>query len=225
MTLSFGTIRSIRYILNLCLQCFLTRILKFNQHGEDAFFSVNGQNIHHGLDDLIEFYRKSNTNLCTKLSNFVKKLPPPIETRKHGKKNLLHRAVTASNLDVVKEMLKTPERNLDAKDEHGMTACHLACKNKVNPEIMKLLIDRGANLNTRDKFGNTPLHVSRKNVNWPRVNHISFLFSTPAKVNAKKSWNNLLQPTKTWFSRETARPAMCKFLPASLFSDISKHYH
>lgn len=95
---------------------------QIHQHGEDAFFSVNGSPpIHHGLDDLIDFYKISNTNLCTKLKNFVKKQPPPVETRKHGKKNLLHRAVTASNLEVVKEMLKTPERNLDAKDELGMT--------------------------------------------------------------------------------------------------------
>jgi tyrosine-protein kinase shark len=96
---------------------------QIHQHGEDAFFSVNGQlPIHHGLDDLIEFYKSSNTtNLCTKLKNFAKKQAPPVETRKHGKKNLLHRAVTANNLEIVKEMLKTPERNLDAKDELGMT--------------------------------------------------------------------------------------------------------
>jgi tyrosine-protein kinase shark len=157
---------------------------QIHQHGEDAFFSVNGQPpIHHGLEELIEFYKTSNTNLCMKLKSFVKKQPPPVETRKHGKKNLLHRAVTASNLDVVKEMMKTKERNLDAKDELGMTASHLACKHKVNPEIMKLLIDRGANLSSRDTSGNTPLHVSSKNVNWPRANHISFLYSTHVKIS------------------------------------------
>lgn len=134
---------------------------QIHQHGEDSFFSVNGQLPIHGLDDLIEFY-KTSTYLCTKLKNYVKKLPPPVETRRHGKKNLLHRATTANHLDVVKEMLKTPERNLDAKDEAGMTACHLACKNRVNPEIMKLLIERGANLTSRDSAGNTPLHVSQE---------------------------------------------------------------
>lgn len=63
-------------------------------------------------------------------------------------------------MTVVKEMLKTSYRNLDAKDEHGMTAVHLACKHQVNPEILKLLIDRGAAVSSRDSSGNTPLHVS-----------------------------------------------------------------
>lgn len=95
---------------------------QIHQHGEDAFFSVNGQlPIHHGLDDLIDYYKTSATNLCTKLKNFVKKQPPPVDARKHGKKNLLHRATSANNLEIVKEMVKTPERNLDAKDELGMT--------------------------------------------------------------------------------------------------------
>jgi tyrosine-protein kinase len=60
-------------------------------------------------------------------------------------------------------MLKCGYRNIDAKNEHGQTAVHLACKNKnVSPEILKQLIERGANVNSRDTKGNTPLHVSRK---------------------------------------------------------------
>lgn len=135
---------------------------QIQQHGEDAFFSIDGQlPIHHGLEDLIEYYRSNHTNLCTKLKNFVKKHPPPVESRRHGKHNLLHRATKHNHLDVVKEMLKTSYRNLDAKDEFGMTAVHLACKNRVNPEIMKLLIERGATLTSRDSSGNTPLHVRK----------------------------------------------------------------
>lgn len=132
---------------------------QIQQHGEDAFFSIDGQSPIHGLDDLIEFYRKNSTNLCTKLNTFVKKFPPPVETRRHGKHNLLHRATKHNHLDVVKEMLKTSYRNLDAKDELGMTAVHLACKYRVNPEIMKLLIEKGATVSSRDIAGNTPLHV------------------------------------------------------------------
>ena len=135
---------------------------QIQKHGEDAFFSIDGQlPIHHGLEGLIDHYRLSHTNLCTKLKNFVKKHPPPIESRRHGKHNLLHRATKHNNIEVVKEMLKTTYRSLDAKDEHGMTAVHLACKNRVNPEIIKLLIDRGATLTSRDSSGNTPLHVRK----------------------------------------------------------------
>lgn len=135
---------------------------QIQQHGEDAFFSIDGQlPIHHGLEDLIKYYQNNNTNLCTKLETFVKSAPPPVEARSHGKHNLLHRATKHNNLEVVKEMLKTSYRNLDAKDEAGMTAVHLACKNRVNPEIMKLLIERGATLTSRDAAGNTPLHVRK----------------------------------------------------------------
>lgn len=145
---------------------------QIQQHGEDAFFSIDGQLPIHGLEDLIEYYRNNHTNLCTKLKNFVKKHPPPVESRRHGKHNLLHRATKHNHLDVVKEMLKTSYRNLDAKDEFGMTAVHLACKNRVNPEIMKLLIERGATLTSRDSSGNTPLHV-RKLIASSCVNEIN----------------------------------------------------
>jgi tyrosine-protein kinase shark len=182
---------------------------QIQKHGEDAFFSIDGQlPIHHGLEDLIDYYRSNSTNLCTKLKNFVKKLPPPIEARRHGKHNLLHRATKHNHLDVVKEMLKTSYRSLDAKDEFGMTAVHLACKNKVNPEIMKLLIERGATLTSRDSSGNTPLHVSSL-IGIALLRHSItsfFLFSSslvisahsmPAKITAKKWLSCLSPPTKT----------------------------
>lgn len=153
---------------------------QIQQHGDDAFFSIDPQNIHHGLDDMIEFYRHSESNLCTKLDRFVKKGPPPTKFCRLGKGNLLHRATKHNNLNVVKELLTTAYRNLDAKDELGMTAVHLAAINRVNPEIMKLLIgiyyivisnlsiviiiikilEKGAVLTSRDSEGNTALHVS-----------------------------------------------------------------
>jgi len=133
---------------------------QINQHGDDAFFSVNGQAPIHGLDELIEFYKHNETNLCTRLKVFVKKNPVPVELKRNGKLNLLHRATKHNNLEVVKEMLKTTYRNLDAKDEEGHTAVHLACKYNVNPEILKLLIQSNAAVITRDIEGNTPLHVS-----------------------------------------------------------------
>lgn len=84
---------------------------QIQKHGEDAFFSIDGlQPVIHGIVDLIQHYRSNNTNLCTKLKNFVKKHPPPIEARRHGKHNLLHRATKNNSLDIVKEMLKTPYR-------------------------------------------------------------------------------------------------------------------
>lgn len=134
---------------------------QIQQHGEDAFFSIDSQSIQHGIDFLIDFYRRETSNLCTKLDYFVRKSPPPTNLCRSGKANLLHRATKANNLNVVKEILTTSYRNFDAKDENGMTAVHIAAINKVNPEILKLLIEKGAALNSRDSKGNTAMHVSK----------------------------------------------------------------
>lgn len=133
---------------------------QIQQHSEDSFFSIDGLQPIHGIECLIDHYRKSKSNLCTQLGNFVKKSAPPIAIRRHGTSNLLHRATKKNQLTVVKEMMKTTYRNLDAKDESGMTAVHLACKYRCDLEILKLLIERGAAVSTRDSSGNTPLHVS-----------------------------------------------------------------
>ncbi len=134
---------------------------QIQQHGEDAFFSIDSQCVHHGLDFLIDHYRRESSNLCSKLDHFAKKSLPPTNLCRSGKANLLHRATKANNLNVVKEILTTSYRNFDAKDENGMTAMHIAAINKVNPEILKLLIEKGAAINSRDSKGNTAMHVSR----------------------------------------------------------------
>jgi tyrosine-protein kinase shark len=133
---------------------------QIQQHGEDAFFSIDSQCVQHGLDYLIDYYRKESSNLCTKLDKYVKKSPPPTNLCRSGKANLLHRATKANNLNVVKEILTTSYRNFDAKDESGMSAVHIAAINKVNPEILKILIENGATVMSRDSKGNTPMHVS-----------------------------------------------------------------
>lgn len=133
---------------------------QIQQHGEDAFFSIDSQCIQHGLDYLIEYYRKESSNLCTKLDKYVKKSLPPTNLCRSGKANLLHRATKANNFKVVAEILTTSYRNFDAKDESGMSAVHIAAINKVNHEILKLLIDKGATVMSRDSKGNTAMHVS-----------------------------------------------------------------
>lgn len=132
---------------------------QIQQHGDDAFFSIDSTSIHHGMDELIEYYRNNDSNLCTRLEKFVKKGPPPTKFCRFGKANLLHRATKFNNLQIVKEILSTPYVGLDSKDENGMTAVHLAPINKVNPEIMKVLIEKGAALLSHDSVGNTALHV------------------------------------------------------------------
>lgn len=132
---------------------------QIRRHGEDAFFSIDEQTPIHGLDSLIEHYRESSHGLVTRLSALCKKELPPHDSRSHGRTNLLHRATKEGDLTVVTELLKCGYRNIDAKNQDGQTAVHLACKFG-NLAILKQLIERNANVNSRDSQGNSPLHVS-----------------------------------------------------------------
>lgn len=135
---------------------------QIRRHGEDAFFSIDDQTPIHGLDSLIEHYQSSSKGLVTQLTAIVKRDPPPPHSRIHGPTNLLHRATKEGNLVVVSELLQCGYRNIDAKNQVGQTAVHLACliDDKDNSEqILEKLISSGANVNCRDKSGYTPLHV------------------------------------------------------------------
>lgn len=132
---------------------------QIRRHGEDAFFSIDNQIPIHGLDTLIEHYQEAANGLVTQLLESVKCEPPPPDARSHGRTNLLHRATKEVNFTVVSELLKCGYRNIDAKNQNGETAVHLACQFG-NGQMVQKLIDSGANVNCRDSKGNTPLHVS-----------------------------------------------------------------
>jgi ankyrin repeat protein len=63
------------------------------------------------------------------------------------------------NYTVVSELLKCGYRSLEAKNQEGQTAVHLASR-MGKDDILKKLIESGANINCRDTAGYTPLHVS-----------------------------------------------------------------
>lgn len=131
---------------------------QIRRHGEDAFFSIDDQTPIHGLDSLIEHYQKASNGLVTQLNAIIKRDPPPHDSRSHGRTNLLHRATKEGDAVIVSELLQCGYRNIDAKNQNGQTAVHLACQNGIE-SILNKLIDSGANVNCRDKDGNTPLHV------------------------------------------------------------------
>jgi len=62
------------------------------------------------------------------------------------------------NLTVVSELLRGGYRSIDAKNESGQTATHLAAS-LGNAVILKLLIQGGGNVNVKDDLDLTPLHV------------------------------------------------------------------
>jgi len=55
-------------------------------------------------------------------------------------------------------MVECGDRNLDAKNEQGQTAVHIASI-KGSDEILRVLIKAGANVNAKDCSDYTPLHV------------------------------------------------------------------
>jgi hypothetical protein len=54
--------------------------------------STDEHTIIHGLETLIEYYQEAAHGLVTKLTRVCKKDPPPHDSRRHGRTNLLHRA-------------------------------------------------------------------------------------------------------------------------------------
>ncbi|XP_013774828.1 tyrosine-protein kinase shark-like [Limulus polyphemus] len=139
---------------------------QIRHHGEDAFFSIDEGPVMHGLEVLIDYYQKKADGLVTQLRVMCKAQPPPPDTRQHGRSNLLHRATQEGDVMVVGELLKSCYRSLDAKNQEGQSAMHLACING-NNEILDMLLDAGANVNIKDAKGLTPLHYAC------RLNHAS----------------------------------------------------
>ena len=74
---------------------------------------------------------------------------------------------------------------VNAQDEDGSTALHLACESWRILKIVKFLInDMKANLHSVDKEGRTPLHVACQS-DFPQVLVPKFLVSKGANVLAK----------------------------------------
>ncbi|GAB0098947.1 Tyrosine-protein kinase [Sergentomyia squamirostris] len=156
---------------------------QIRRHGEDAFFSIDDNKRIHGLDSLIEHYQQSSHGLVTKLSAIVKCDPPPHDSRCHGRMNLLHRATKEGNYTVVSELLKCGYRNIDAKNQDGQTAVHLACQ-YADQAILEKIIECNANVNFRDIKGNTPLHYACRN---QPASVIQLLIDAKANIQARNN--------------------------------------
>ncbi|KAG8042704.1 hypothetical protein G9C98_005339 [Cotesia typhae] len=159
---------------------------QIRKHKEDAFFCIEETEPPlHGLETLIEHYKnkKQGSGLNVSLTKGYKGEPPPPDTRRHGRTNLLHRATGEGNYTIVSELLKCGYRSLDAKNELGQTAVHLAAKDGID-EILKKLIESKASVNCRDSAGYTPLHYACQS-NLP--NTVRLLIQGGANVQARNT--------------------------------------
>ncbi|KAH0564657.1 tyrosine-protein kinase Shark isoform X2 [Cotesia glomerata] len=159
---------------------------QIRKHKEDAFFCIEDTEPPlHGLETLIENYKnkKEGSGLNVSLTKGYKGEPPPPDTRRHGRTNLLHRATGEGNYTIVSELLKCGYRSLDAKNELGQTAVHLAAKDGID-DILKKLIESKASVNCRDSAGYTPLHYACQS-NLP--NTVRLLIQGGANVQARNT--------------------------------------
>ncbi|GHS99151.1 hypothetical protein AGMMS50276_22240 [Synergistales bacterium] len=56
--------------------------------------------------------------------------------------------------------------DVNAKDEHGATALMLAALYNSNPEVISLLLERGANANIIDKTGKRAIDYAEERYGW-----------------------------------------------------------
>ena len=68
------------------------------EYFEPSVMITDVQTIVHGLETLIEYYHENTHGLVTTLTKVCLKNPPPHDSRRHGRTNLLHRATKEGEL-------------------------------------------------------------------------------------------------------------------------------
>jgi ankyrin repeat protein len=92
----------------------------------------------------------------------------------------LHHAVNGLHEEATKEILEMRGCQVDAKDESGNTALHLAATRGV-VSMCQLLVDKGADVNAMNNSGATPLSFA---TNMGQVSVVSYLLSKGARHSA-----------------------------------------
>ncbi|KAH6937993.1 hypothetical protein HPB50_006085 [Hyalomma asiaticum] len=160
--------------------------LQVHRHREDAFFSVDGGPVVHGLEELV--YQGSQEGGAPWGQPLGRPCPgggpPPADTRRHGRTNLLHRATRQGDLVVVNELLRVGYAT-EAKDEQGHTAVHLACL-AGHSELLAALLAAGAAPSGPDICGRHPLHYACE---WPDAEMVKELLSAGANAQARDADN------------------------------------
>lgn len=71
----------------------------------------------------------------------------------------IHEVVKMGDVQMVNKLIAANRGVVNARNELGSTPLHIAAGSSA-PEIIRLLLDKGAALNSRDNRGVTPLHVA-----------------------------------------------------------------
>jgi ankyrin repeat protein len=85
-------------------------------------------------------------------------LPPPPPNGPAGHATPLHAAAKSANLAELTRLIAASPRDIDAPDERGLTALHLACAGSLG--VARLLLDAGAR-SLPNKAGKTPFDLAQ----------------------------------------------------------------
>ena len=102
---------------------------------------------------------------CCQIAEYLLKQGADIKAANELENTALMAAIWQNNLEVVKILMNQKEKNLEARNNVGVTALVIAaiCTNRDLPEIVLILLENGANPNTFcDEEGNTLLSVTQK---------------------------------------------------------------
>lgn len=104
-----------------------------------------------------------------------KKKHPNWNARDSAGHSALDLAVTADNPDLELIGMLARKETINSHKGNGETALHKAVKTKnISPEVIEVLVQKGASLTAKDKYGKTPL-LNALNSNHPRFSIIKLL--------------------------------------------------
>lgn len=97
-------------------------------------------------------------------------------------------AVLTNDIMFVQNLLARFPAYVDHRDEIGRTALHIAMENCIDPNIVSLLLDRGADVDAADMDGTTPMCCAALADN---VEGLEILHERGAAFNSTHGWNAL----------------------------------
>ena len=123
----------------------------------------------------------------------------------------LHEAVIAgSRADVEESLDEGADVNATATGQFhtpmglkvsGLTPLHLASALHDDPEVVALLLDRGADIKAKKDDGWTPLHLAAWSNDNPEV--VALLLDRGADIEAKDDWGSTAQYLAAWSNPES----------------------
>lgn len=125
-------------------------------------------------------YSDLDFNKLDEIKRIIEEDPAKINRRDENGNSLLHMAVRAGNIEIVKYLVS---RNADVNIENSRneTPLQLAV-NESSLEIVKYLISHGADVGVKDNFNKTPLHNA---VIEGEIELVKFIVSQGPDLNAK----------------------------------------